>query len=382
MNQLSHELAVQMNRSTSMTVRGKSFTFQPLRLGLLLLAGLLVLVILVNLLLIPVHRPRTVAMDFETGGNYTMMPMGDNILMYNKQHVREVNTKGKPLWSVDVAMSHPIVETAKDYVLLADLGGNNYAGLYKNGEKLQEYVLGNDIISAKVNKKGWTVFATATVGYKGKVTVYDKKGREKFSWNSGEGYIMDVALDDSGRYLAVAQLSSEGERADSKIQFIDLQRKKVTATAERNGTAISEIRFTGERLLAVSESSLCGFKTSGKLAFEVSFAGKNPSRYDISGDEILAFVTTDNRGNAVLELYNTSGRLKGQYHADSNISNLSVFEDMVLISRQREVLYINSRGKLKKTASAEHDIKSLGLYGDGHTALAAGATSAYIVRVK
>ena len=136
MNQLSHELAVQMNRSTSMTVRGKAFTFQPLRLGVLLLAGLLVLVILVNLLLIPVHRPRTVAMDFETGGNYTMMPMGDNILMYNKQHVREVNTKGKPLWSVDVAMSHPIVETAKDYVLLADLGGNNYAGLYKNGEKL------------------------------------------------------------------------------------------------------------------------------------------------------------------------------------------------------------------------------------------------------
>ncbi|MEE1013315.1 MAG: DUF5711 family protein, partial [Clostridia bacterium] len=107
-----------------------------------------------------------------------------------------------------------------------------------------------------------------------------------------------------------------------------------------------------------------------------------PSRYDISGDEILAFVTTDNRGNAVLELYNTRGKLKGQYHADSNITNLSVFEDMVLISRQREVLYINSRGKLKKTAAAEHDIKSLGLYGDGHTALAAGATSAYIVRVK
>ena len=382
LDRIGRELAVQMNRTASMKVKGKSFTFQPVRLGILVLAALLAFVVLVNLLLIPSRLPRTVEMDFETGGNYTMIPMGNHLLMYNQQQLREVNTKGKTLWSLSIPMSHPIVETSKEYILVADLGGNNYAALYKNGQKLREYTLGNDIISAKVNPKGWTAFATATVGYKGKVTVFDKKGREKFTWNSGEGYILDIALDDKGRYLAVAQLCSDDKQANSRIQFIDLQRRRIVATAERVDSVIGELRFLENRLLAVSESELCGFKTSGKLAFSVSFAGKNPSKYDISGNQVFAFVTTDSLGNSVLELYNTNGKRKGQYRADNDIHSLRVADDMVVISRQRDVLYINSRGKLKKTATAPHDVKSLGLYGDGHTAFAAGNTAGYIVRMR
>lgn len=379
---IGQELRAQMNHSATMTVRGKSYTFFPVRVGILILVALLALVILVNLLLIPVHRPRTVDMGFETGGEYTMMPLNDHLLMYNRQHFLEVNTKGKILWELDVPMSQPMVETSQKYMLLADLDGNHYAALYRNGEKLREYALGNDIISAKVNAKGWTAFATATVGYKGNVTVFDKKGKEKFSWNSGEGYILDIALDDRGRYLAVAQLSSDGQQADSRIQFIDLRRKAVVATAEKQDTVITELRFFEKRLLAISESELLGFKTSGKQVFSVSFAGKNPEEYDISSDEMLAFVTTDNLGNAVLELYDMNGKKKGSYRADNAIKNLSVVQDMAVITSQRDILYINKRGKLKKTATAPHDIKGLGLFGDGHTAFVAGNTEGYIVRMR
>ena len=98
-------------------------------------------------------------------------------------------------------MSQPVAETAGKYVLVYDLGGKNYAALYKNGERVTEYNLGNDIISAKVNKNGDTVFATDTVGYKGNVKVFDKKGNERFSWNSGDGYILDDALKNGGRQL-------------------------------------------------------------------------------------------------------------------------------------------------------------------------------------
>lgn len=382
LKQFGQELRTQMNRSASLTVKGKTFSFQPMRLGILLLAGLLALVILVNLLMIPMRRPRTVDMDFEAGGDYTMIPYAGDILMYNNQQIRQVNSRGKTVWSAEVAMSHPIVETAGKYLLLADLGGNNKTVAYKNGKLYREYNLGNDIISAKVNPKGLTAFATATVGYKGKVTVFDKKGNERFQWNSGEGYILDIALSDDGHWLAVAQLSSEGSRVDTRIQFIDLRRKKVTATAEKNGSLIADLRFAGSRLIAVSDTELFGFKTSGKEVFSISFSGKNPGKYDISSDEVLAFVATDNRGNAVVELYDTNGKLKGRYQADSTVHNLSVFKDMVVISRNRDVLYINQRGKLKKTATAHHDIKGLGLFGDGHTALAAGNTAAYIVRMR
>ncbi len=378
----SRALMQEIQKPAQIKIKGNSYTFQPLRLGLVLLGVLLALILFVNLLLIPSRRPKTLDMGFEAGGEYTIRPFMSHALMYNRRQLREVTVSGKTVWETEISMSHPVMETADEYILLADLSGNNASALYKQGKKVMDYQFGDDIITAKVNPKGMAAFATATVGYKGKVVVYDKKGKERFSWNSGEGYILDIALDDSGRYLAVAQLSGEGTEVNSKLQMIDLNRKKVVATAERSGTAISEIRFSKERLLTVSDSELCGFKTNGKLLFSVAFGGRNPSKYDISSDEVLAFVTTDNRGNAVLELYNTRGKLKGKYRADSTINNLSVFDHTVVIARQREVLSINPRGKLKKTTAAEFDIKSLGLFGDGHTVLAAGNTLAYIARVR
>lgn len=372
----------ELKRTIQLNIKGKTISFQPVRLGAMLAGILLALILLVNILLIPVKRPKTLDMGFETGGEYTIRPFMSHALLYNRRQMREVTVTGKTLWEAEITMSHPIMEIADQYILLADLSGNNAGVLYKKGKKIREFTPENDIISAKVNAKGMTAFATATVGYKGKVIVYDKKGKEKFNWNSGEGYILDIALDDSGRYLAVAQLSSDGTESNSKLQMIDLNRKRVIATEERPGTAISEIRFSGKRLMSVSDTEFCGFKPSGKLLFSVPFGGRNPSKYDISGNEIFAFVTTDNRGNAVLELYNNKGKQVGKYRADSTVNNLSVHKDTIVIARQRDVISINRRGKLKKTVSAEFDIKSLGLYGDGRTVLAAGNTLAYIARVK
>lgn len=382
LNKCREKISEWWNASATLSFRGKTFTLLPARLGLILVASLLLLVFLINLLLIPSRRLRTINMDFETGGVYSMTPLNQDILMYNKQHIKAVNTKGKTLWSIDTALSLPLVETGGDYVLAADLGGNNFAALYRDGTLLQEFKLGNDIISAKVNSKGDTVFATATDGYKGKITVMDKKGKELFSWNSGDGYIMDVAINKNGRYLAVAQLISSGSQASSRIQFIDLHQKKVIQSADRPNTVIGEIRFSEGRLLSVSDTELCGFSDRGRLQYTVSFAGKKPGKYDISGDKILAFVTADNRGNAVLELYSPNGKCKGQYHTDSAVGGLAVCGSTTAVSRQRDLLYINQWGKLKKKITSAHDVKSLGIFGDAKTILAVGSTSADIIRVR
>ena len=97
LDRLRRRLSGWWNAGATLSLRGKSVSFQPARLGLVLAASLLALVILVNLLLIPSRRLRTVDMDFETGGTYSMIPINRDILMYNKQHVKAVNTKGKTL---------------------------------------------------------------------------------------------------------------------------------------------------------------------------------------------------------------------------------------------------------------------------------------------
>ena len=379
---ISNRMQKKLSENKMLAVRGKTITVKPFRVAVMLIAILLVLVLVLGMISIQMRKAHTVNLNLGTGGDYTMVSFQDDILLYNRQHVMAVNNKGKTLWKLDVALSHPMVETAGKYILIADLGGKNFAALYKEGKLVQEFSLGNDIISAKVNKDGDTVFATDVVGYKGNVKVFDKKGKERFSWNSGDGYIMDVAINDSGKYLAVAQLLSSTDKASSCIQFIDLSRKKIVNTAESPDTVISEIRYSNRKLLSVSESELCGFSVSGKLSYSVSFAGKKPGKYDISSDKLLVFLTSDNRGNAVLEMYTTNGRLKGQYKSENSVNNFAVCGAAVAIAEHRDVLYINSRGKLKNRFSISNDIKNIGIYGDCRTVLAVGSTTADIVRLR
>lgn len=380
--QVKEQVSLIMASETSLAVRGKTVSFKPARLVLVLALALIILVAIVNLLLIPSKKPHTVDMNFESGNTYTMQAYNNDLLMYNNRHIKAVNKKGETLWNIDLPLSIPHISSAGNYILAVDLSGNNYAGLYKKGALVQEFKLGNDIISADVNKKGNVVFATSTNGYKGKIVVFDKKGRELFAWNSGEGYLMDVAINNNGKYVAAAQLLSDAENISSRIQFIDIHRKKVIRTADRTDTLVSQLRYADNRLLSVSDSELCGFTENGREQYVVSFSGKKPEKFDISSNDLLTFVTGDNKGNTVLEIYNTRGKLKGKYISGNGINTLSVSGDTIVISRNRDIMYINHRGKLKKKYVCSHDIKSVGIYGNGKTVMAAGSTAADIMTIK
>ncbi len=365
----------------SVSVKKKKIKFKPFKTIVVVLAFLLCLSLVIELLMIPARRPKTIELGMQTGDHYQIQTFHKDILLYNNQTLKVMNQKGEKVWEANLPLSSPLVETGGQYVLAADLGGNHEAVLYRKGEVVQEFPITKDIISAKVNKKGTVAIATAADGYKGSVLVMNKKGRELFRWNSGDGYIMDLDISDNGHYLAVAQLSSEGSQADTKVQFIDLYQKKVIQTVERTDSVIGEIRFAGNKLIAVSDGELCGFSGSGKLLYEVSFAGKRPGKYDISGDKVLAFSAYDHLGNAVLELYNLRGKLIGSYQADSPITTLAVYDDVIVAARQREILQIKKNGKIKRRTACNHDIMEVGIFGSGKMCMAAGSAEADLIRI-
>ena len=120
----------------------------------------------------------------------------------------------------------------------------------------------------------------------------------------------------------------------------------------------------------------CGFSGSGRLLYSVSFAGKKPGKYDISGGRYLVFVTGDNRGNTVLEIYTMSGKCKGRYLSDSHISEVAVHKDMIVAASQRQAFRISPGGKNKKSALCDHDMKGIGVFGGSGAMLAVGASEA------
>lgn len=370
------------NKSVSAKVGKKRIKFFPAKVAVSVIAAIIIISFILSLFS-TVGGTKNVDISFNTGHEYSASSMGDKVLIYNNSSVKAIKPDGRVEWEINEVLSNPLMEVGGDYVLLSDLAGNHYAVSYKKGKKVQEFKIENDIISAKITKTGYVAFATDTDGYKGRVTVFNKRGKEIYVWNSGSGYISDIEISDNGRYLVVAQLVTDAEEAETRLQFIDTRRGEVVASAERAGEVSINMNFvSSNRLILVTDNHIVGYNTKGKEKFSISLVGKNPSLYSIDTDDTIGVVTLDKHGNSVLELYSVSGRLRGSYTASGDIRAISISDKSAVVAQQRGLTRVNARGKEKKTLRVDHDIKTIGYFGSSKRVLAVGATQADTLSIK
>lgn len=382
LRQYKEKAVALFDRRKNVNFFGKEVMVYPARLTTSVVVLALVLIFLLNIFF-PVGGKKEAELDFDAGGDYRQTAYGNNLLIYNNAKIKEVNKKGKDVWSADIYMTNPAVDVGGDYVVAADLEGQNSTYVYKNGRQLHEYKVGYTVFAAKISENGYTAIAHDASGYKGRITVYDPDGNEAFVWNSGDGYLTDIDISDNGRYVAAAQIMTDGEETYSRLRVLDVRRQTEVSTTVRDGVMMSCLKFYGnDKIVAVSDRDLSAYTRSGSLRYEVSFVGKNPSAFCIESERVMTFVTMDSRGNDLLEIYGADGKLRGTYTAEGKLNNVTVCGNTIVANERREVLRISPSGKVKKRVQVSHDIKLLGLYGDGNDVLAIGNTEANIVKVR
>lgn len=366
------------------TILGQTFKFYPIRVAAILTIVLVIIMLTVNLSLTSIFGGTSDEVKIDASGNYSVHTYGRDVLLLSSSSLRAIKSNGQDDWIISHSMTNPAISVEGKYILLADIESNkNSAVLYKGKAQKCEYPIDSSIISAKVNKHGMAVIASQESGYKGKAVVYDSGGNEKVRYNSGEGYITDVAISGAGAYIAVAQMLTDSTKAYSRIQVITTANGEVASTIACGDSMIGNLKFTeSDKLVAVTDSQICGYTRKGKNEFSINLTGKNASYYNIENDNAMCVLTRDSRDNSVLEIYSRYGKLRGKYTANGTISTFSVYGDTIIAANLRDVLYISPRGRLKKTTPISHDIKNIGLYGNKSDALVIGTTGADVVGFK
>ncbi len=369
------------SKTATLTFKKKKYTFYPVRTIAAIIAIILIISVICEIA--SGFGEKSLDVPFEAGAPYTIHSGQWGVLLSNNRGAIAVDENGKTKWQIEQALSQPQIDIGGEYTMLCDLAGKHYAASYKNGKKATEYKVENDIISAKVTEKGFAAIATDTDGYKGKVAVFNKRGREIYAWNSGSGYITDIDITARGRYLAVAQLVEGDGEVSSKIQFIDTSRGEVISTAERNGELAAEMKFVSDnKLIVVCDNSIVGYNKKGKELFCISLKGKSPSLYSIDSDDIIAVEVRDNMGNSLVEMYTMSGKFTGSYKSDSDIRHLATGGKRTIVVEQKGIVSITPRGKVKKIIKAEHDTEAVGVFESGKTAVATGSMSGEIFGIR
>lgn len=125
----------------------------------------------------------------------------NNLSLYSGSGTRYVNQP--------VGMDNPTVDTNGSLAVAYDAGGGE---LYVLGQReliWQAQGL-SSILSARLNRSGYLTVVTQSSGYRGTVTVYDASYAPLMSVNVSSAFVMDAALSNDGRTLAIVTVGQEG----------------------------------------------------------------------------------------------------------------------------------------------------------------------------
>jgi hypothetical protein len=322
-----------------------------------------------------------VKLDFQTGVEYDMESDGNEVLLVNNEGLFAVDKYGRESWNAVISTTSPYMQMKGKYILVTDINGKT-ARLFQKEKIVSQIETENEILCAKVNKHGKIAIATDELGYKGMIILYDKNGKEQFRWHSGSGYIGDVDISPNDK-IAVAQIMTDKEAAYTKIVAISPKSDEGPVCISELSGIVMKLRYrdNGE-LIAVSNNGLYGFKSSGKMDFEVDFEGNSPISCNIKNDNNMVLAFDSGLNSTVLESYSSSGKLRGRFNAESEIHTFDASGECIVLASREGIVKITPKGAVKKKIKASNDVKALKIFDGRNRLMVLGDGGAELIKLK
>ncbi|MBR5773666.1 MAG: hypothetical protein IKY44_02320 [Clostridia bacterium] len=160
-----------------------------------------------------------------------------------------LNSSSKEITNRQLTYSNPVMKTSIDRILVYDVGGNSFS-VHTRSSQVFEGSTKNAISVCAIGDYGNFAVATRDDVYSGSVTFYSYKFREEFTWNSGNSYIIALALSPDGEYGAAVTLNARNGNAYSTVYLFNFE-TGATLTHEPENIVISNVAFNDDGTLSM-----------------------------------------------------------------------------------------------------------------------------------
>ena len=159
------------------------------------------------------------------------------------------------------SLENPVLTASLSTAVVYD-AGNQSLFAFRDGEKNFSLSLegGADLLSARPNDGGWLAVTAQQSGYKGAVTVYDRRGEPVIQISLSSTFAVDAAISPDGRTVAVVTIGQENGAFFSRLLLYSVDKTEPFAQLDLGGMTVLDMDFdlgvvwlVGEdRLLTVS----------------------------------------------------------------------------------------------------------------------------------
>lgn len=251
---------------------------------------------------------QTESFQYDSGGKGGYLGIGDDLMVWSTTGVRLYSPGGVEYLNESLIMTKPVATENGDMAVVYDAGGYTLRAYAK---RAQVFAINNDfgeeILSARVNAGGQLAVTTRAQGYKGVVTVYDSAFAPRVSLRLSSRFVMDGAVSDDGKTVAVLTLGQEDGTFNSSLSLYTMDGDKPYTTISLGNNAILDLHSHGTSFWIAGESGLTIVNTDGTVAGQYDYGGRYLKGFSLGGDGFATLLLGKYRAGSGAALVTVDG---------------------------------------------------------------------------
>lgn len=318
----------------------------------------------------------------------TFTVLDGDLLVCSKNAISLYSGSGTQYVSQSASMDSPVVDTNGSLAVVYDAGGSD---LYVLGQRSLIWSVHDldSILAAHLNRNGQLTVVTQASGYRGAVTVYDSSYQPLASVRLSSAFVMDAALSDDGRTLAILTIGQQNGSFASALELYALnsagsadhaEEFAPDLTADLGSNVILALRHTSDCVWALGDRGLSVTDHAGNTAW-LDWSDRYLKLYDLSGNGFAAALLGKYRAGsqASLQIIDSTGTLTGTLELNEQVLSLSAAgQYLAVLTGDRLDIYKEDL-TLYATLDGTQGARKVLLMSDGSAILISDETASFYV---
>lgn len=296
------------------------------------------------------------------------------IITIEKGKLEAYNSKAKKVFELDININNPLIEIKNDVLIIAENKGQKLYYISNNDIKWEKELEG-EILSLHINKNGYVAVILRNTNYKSIIITFDNKGKELFKTWLGKTYAVDVDISNDNKYLAFAEVNTNGSTIRSNIKIISIDKaikneedSYIYTYNDITESLIISIKFQDKNKLICMYNSRIDVIQNNNCEVFLEMSLKDSLFVDVKLDNTVLKANKMSTGlfatQTELTLINTNTKKEYKYTVNGTPKNIYTYKNLIAIDIGTEIHFINTKGWLIKRYSNNREAKDIVLGND------------------
>lgn len=299
--------------------------------------------------------------------NLSIYCFNNNIITLDKNVLTFYNKSAEKVGTLDIEISNPIFKANDKYLCVAEKDGSKIYLIHDKDIVWQKNIDGK-ISNLTLNKNGYIAVSISDTTYTTICKLYSDEGKELFTSYLSTSYIMDFAISDDNKFLALAEANFSKVTVQSNIKIISIENAVSNSSnaivcnySAPNDSLIINLDYcTNDNLVCIYDNHMEIIKNNSSQ--EVSKIETSNLLFADINDDLINIVKVNSglfSNEFELQIVNSSTLKKTIYTLAKEPKSIYVFDDIIAINLGTEVLFINNNAWLVKHYTAFQEIHSV-----------------------